>query len=88
MSVSFCFGDSNTWGCRPVVDRTKPQQRYGTGGRWPEVMANALGPGFTVVSDGLNGRTTIFDDPIEGMDKNGRRALVRRSNRTARSTWS
>jgi lysophospholipase L1-like esterase len=76
MSVIFCFGDSNTWGCRPVVDRTKPPKRYGPGDRWPDVMANALGPGFTVVSDGLNGRTTIFDDPIEGMDKNGRRALV------------
>jgi lysophospholipase L1-like esterase len=28
-------------------------------------MARALGPGFTIIEEGLCGRTTIFDDPEE-----------------------
>ena len=70
MKTVLCYGDSNTWGADP-----------GTGGRfapdvrWPGVLARELGDGFRVVEEGLNGRTTVRDDPIEGVHKNGRTYL-------------
>jgi lysophospholipase L1-like esterase len=76
MTVILCFGDSNTWGCRPIIDRALPARRYRPADRWPDVLARALGPDFTVVAEGLNGRTTILDDPVEGVEKNGKRALL------------
>ena len=43
---------------------------------WPRVLARKLGPGYDVVSEGLNGRTTIVDDPfMDSYDVNGRRTL-------------
>ena len=65
-----CFGDSNTWGCIPRLG-----ERYPRDVRWPGVMAKALGSSFHVVEEGLNGRTTVVDDPIEGRAKNGLRYL-------------
>jgi lysophospholipase L1-like esterase len=76
MTVILCFGDSNTWGCRPVLDRSLPARRYRPPDRWPDVLGGALGPDFRVVAEGLNGRTTIYDDPLEGVDKNGKRYLI------------
>lgn len=64
-----CFGDSNTWGYSP-----KSRDRFARKTRWPGVLQAALGDGFSVVEEGLGGRTTVWDDPIEG-DKNGRRQL-------------
>jgi len=55
-----CFGDSNTWGYNPET-----KSRYPKAERWPGVMAAALGNGFDVVEEGLNGRTTVWEDPIE-----------------------
>jgi len=55
-----CYGDSNTWGCAPEVFT-----RYEFDVRWPGVMKNILGEGYHVYEDALNGRTTVFDDPIE-----------------------
>lgn len=60
-----CFGDSNTWGCDPAGWR-----RFGRETRWPGVLQAELGEGYHVVEEGLGGRTTVWDDPIEG-DKNG-----------------
>ena len=76
MAVIVCFGDSNTWGCMPRTDAAVPPQRYEPEDRWPGVLADELRPGVTVISEGLNSRTTCFDDPIEGEDRNGRRALI------------
>lgn len=64
-----CFGDSNTWGHIPVTAK-----RYERNERWPGVMARELGSSFHVVEEGLCGRTTVWDDPIEG-DKSGLRYL-------------
>ena len=64
-----CFGDSNTWGAIPVTN-----ERYARDVRWPGLMAAQLGAGFQVVEEGLCGRTTVWDDPIEG-EKNGLRYL-------------
>jgi lysophospholipase L1-like esterase len=64
-----CFGDSNTWGYSP-----KSAERFARTARWTGVLQAALGDGCGVIEEGLNGRTTVWDDPIEG-DKNGRRQL-------------
>jgi lysophospholipase L1-like esterase len=39
------------------------------------VLRNELGAGFSVIEEGLPGRTTLHDDPIEGIHKNGLRYL-------------
>ena len=64
-----CYGDSNTWGYVP-----QEGGRYGGDTRWPRRMADVLGNGYYVVEEGLNGRTTAFDDPIEPY-RNGRKSL-------------
>lgn len=54
-----CFGDSNTWGFDPVSGA-----RYPRAVRWPGVCATALGSDWHVVEAGLNGRTSVFEDPL------------------------
>lgn len=39
--------------------------RYGTEVRWGSVMRTILGEGYTVIEEGLGGRTTVWNDPIE-----------------------
>ncbi len=56
-----CYGDSNTWGFASVPE--PPAPRYGRADRWPCVMAEALGPDWELVEEGLNGRTTDVADP-------------------------
>jgi lysophospholipase L1-like esterase len=70
MKRILCYGDSNTWGWDP-----KTAGRYPSNVRWPGVMAAALGPGFEILEEGLNGRTTVFDDPTND-GRNGRPYLV------------
>jgi lysophospholipase L1-like esterase len=72
MAVVMCFGDSNTHGTPPIVDRTV-YGRFGPGVRWPSRVAQALG--CEVVEEGLPGRTTMFDDPIMGTHMNGQAGL-------------
>lgn len=38
-------------------------------------MKAALGAGWHIIEEGLSGRTTVHDDPIEGAHKNGRTYL-------------
>jgi lysophospholipase L1-like esterase len=59
-----CYGDSNTWGCIPLTG-AEPPRRYGPAQRWPGVLRRELGDGFWIVEEGLNGRTTVWDDPLE-----------------------
>jgi lysophospholipase L1-like esterase len=68
-----CFGDSNTWGCVPLVELGHTR-RFGPDVRWPGVLRHELGDGYSVVEEGLNGRTTVFDDPIEP-HRNGKEYL-------------
>jgi lysophospholipase L1-like esterase len=65
-----CYGDSNTWGYNSATGT-----RYARDERWPGVLQQELGTGYVVIEEGLNGRTTVWDDPIEGY-KNGREYLV------------
>jgi lysophospholipase L1-like esterase len=60
MKTILCYGDSNTWGFNPVT-----QDRFSLEERWTGVLAQELGAGYRVIEEGLNGRTTIWDDPIE-----------------------
>jgi len=69
-----CYGDSNTWGTMPMRS-ADDVRRFGPGERWTGVMAEALGAGWTVIEEGLPGRTTVHGDPIEGMHLNGRTFL-------------
>jgi lysophospholipase L1-like esterase len=55
-----CYGDSNTWGSDP-----SSEERYARDERWPGVLRQELGAGYYVVEEGLGGRTTVWDDPIE-----------------------
>jgi lysophospholipase L1-like esterase len=58
-----CFGDSNTWGCVPLTDEGPPR-RYSANERWPGVLRKELGDSYWIVEEGLNGRTTVWDDPL------------------------
>jgi lysophospholipase L1-like esterase len=60
MADIVAFGDSNTWGYDPATGT-----RFAPRTRWTGVMAAALGPEHRVIEEGLNGRTTVFVDPIE-----------------------
>ena len=42
---------------------------------WAKTLRDKLGAGHTVIEEGLNGRTTCLDDPIEGVHKNGLKHL-------------
>ncbi len=71
MKTVLCYGDSNTWGYdAETAGRFPPETR------WPSVLARALGEGYTVIPEGLNGRTTVWPDPVEGEHKNGKAYLI------------
>ena len=67
-----CYGDSNTYGHAAAA---RPDGRYGPDERWTGVLRAALGAGWVVIEEGLGGRTTVSDDPIEGADRHGRTYL-------------
>ena len=70
MKRILCYGDSNTWGFD-----AKTQDRFDDQTRWTRILAQNLGAGYEVIEEGLNGRTTVWDDPIEG-HKNGLTYLI------------
>lgn len=59
LPVVLCYGDSNTHGANPIDGG-----RFGRDVRWPGVLARRLAGAANVVEEGLNGRTTICDDPF------------------------
>jgi lysophospholipase L1-like esterase len=66
MKSILCFGDSLTWGSDPVTGG-----RHSFEARWPNVMAARLSGLVRVVEEGMNGRTTVFDDPTVNENRNG-----------------
>ena len=62
-----CFGDSNTHGANPSGHGTDPDgpARLPRDVRWPRVMEAALGEDYEIIEEGLNGRCTVWDTPIE-----------------------
>lgn len=57
MKRILCFGDSNTWGHTPGAG-----DRYPDGVRWTSILAETFSETCTILEDGINGRTTVFDD--------------------------
>ena len=64
MKTIVCFGDSNTYGRDPVTKGRLDKET-----RWPGVLQNTLGAQYDVIEEGLNGRTTVWDDPVRGGPK-------------------
>lgn len=66
MKHILCYGDSNTHGYIPGGGR------YDDNTRWTRRLAALLGDDYLVLEEGLNSRTTSFDDPLapykNGMD--------------------
>jgi lysophospholipase L1-like esterase len=71
MKTILCYGDSNTWGYSPLL-----QGRCSRAERWPGVLRNQLGAEYLVIEEGLGGRTTVWNDPVEGEHKNGKTYLL------------
>ena len=65
MKNILCFGDSNTWGYVPGTGNRYPKQI-----RWTGLLQNLLGNTSFIIEEGLNGRTTVLDDPTR-IAKNG-----------------
>ncbi len=70
MKSILAFGDSLTWGYDAATSLRHPFDV-----RWPNAMAATLGPSHHIISEGLNGRTTSFDDDTDVAELNGARAL-------------
>ena len=63
MRTIVCFGDSNTHGYD-----SRTGGRFDRETRWPGHLAKLLGEGYSVIEEGLSGRTTVFEDPLyEGL---------------------
>lgn len=60
MKTIICFGDSNTFGYNP-----RTAGRFPEAIRWPRILQNELGDDYRVIEEGLNGRTTVFEDATE-----------------------
>ena len=70
MKTILCYGDSLTWGYDAAS-----LGRHALEDRWPSVLGAELGEDVEVIAEGLNGRTTAFDDHLAGADRNGARVL-------------
>lgn len=66
-----CYGDSITWGYNPAKTNRMTFEE-----RWTGVLDNGLGNDYKVIEEGLNGRTTIRDDPFNNSYKNGLKYLI------------
>ena len=60
MNNIVCFGDSNTYGFR-----TSDFGRFPETVRWTKLLQKKLGATYNVIEEGLSGRTTVFNDPVE-----------------------
>lgn len=80
MKRILCYGDSNTHGCNPQwkaeweADPLKGV-RFSEEIRWTGVLQKLLGKGYTVIEEGLPGRTTVYADAIYPY-QDGRAAVV------------
>jgi len=76
MKNILCFGDSNTWGFMPHKDKPpiKADNRFPRDVRWPGKLEKMLGDDWHIIEEGLNGRTAMFDCPMED-HRNGLKAI-------------
>lgn len=61
MKNVLCFGDSNTFGTNPA----KPGTRHPFDVRWTGRLTSLLGDEWRVIEEGMGGRTSVFDNPLE-----------------------
>ncbi len=59
MKNILCFGDSNTFGENPTGGRYTREER------WTGRLQKALGEEYYVIEEAMNGRTTVWEDPIQ-----------------------
>ncbi|WP_317856175.1 SGNH/GDSL hydrolase family protein [Chakrabartyella piscis] len=59
MKNILCFGDSNTFGEIPEGGR------YARNERWTGLLQQKLGDEYYVIEEAMNGRTTVWEDPIQ-----------------------
>ena len=62
------------WGAVPLQS-LELIERFGRHERWTGVLQRELGQEYEVIAEGCNGRTTVWEDPIEGY-KNGKEYLI------------
>ena len=76
MKTIMCYGDSNTWGFMPKEEmpEIESRNRYPWDVRWTGKLQTMLGAEYRVLEEGLNGRTTMFDCPMED-HRNGLRDI-------------
>ena len=74
MKNILCYGDSNTWGCVPL-DGYRAGAPVPAGDALDGRLAARARRGHWIVEEGLNGRTTVFEDPFEP-HRNGRELLL------------
>ena len=70
MKTILCDGDSNTYGLKSDL-----VSRYPRNVRWTGILQEKLGSEYYVIEEGLGGRTTVWDDPVEDY-KNGKKYLL------------
>lgn len=70
MRTILCYGDSNTYGLKSDLC-----SRYPRDVRWTGILQEKLGKDYYVIEEGLGGRTTVWDDPVEEY-KNGKKYLL------------
>lgn len=71
MKTILCYGDSLTWGYDPLTGN-----RIAIDKRWPGTLRQILGHKYIIIEEGLNGRTTVWDDQLHGGYKNGMKYLI------------
>lgn len=82
MKTILCYGDSNTHGTVPIdfdfleTSFISSKYRLPREKRWTGILQKELGSDYYIIEEGLNGRTTVWDDPVEGVYKNGLKYLV------------
>ena len=70
MKTILAYGDSLTWGSDPETGGRHPRAF-----RWPDVLEAGLAGKAEVITDGLRGRTTAYDEHLADCDRNGARIL-------------
>jgi lysophospholipase L1-like esterase len=66
MKTILAFGDSLTWGYNASTG-----MRMSHEDRWPNVLSAGLNGKVRVIEEGMNGRTTVYDDNTVDEERNG-----------------
>ncbi len=70
MKKILVYGDSLTWGSVPGFPKQHPRDVL-----WQNVMAGELGNDYEVITDGLRGRLTAYDENLADCNRNASQTL-------------